>query len=78
MGKNTSVTLGEHFDKFIAEQVLDGRFGSASEVIRAGLRILEEEESKLAMLRSALNAGEKSGLAENYSLNSIMHQLGRD
>ncbi len=78
MGKNTSVTLGEHFDKFIAEQVLDGRFGSASEVIRAGLRILEEEESKLAMLRAALNAGEKSGLAENYSLNNIMHQLGRD
>jgi antitoxin ParD1/3/4 len=78
MGKNTSFTLGEHFNTFIAKQVLNGRFGSASEVIRAGLRMLEEEESKLAMLRSALNAGEKSGFAENYSLNSIMHQLGRD
>jgi len=78
MGKNTSVTLGEHFDKFIAEQVLDGRFGSASEVIRAGLRILEEEESKLAALRAAINAGEKSGFAENYSLNSIMQKLDRD
>ena len=48
MPKNTSVTLGDHFDNFVAEQVQSGRYGSASEVIRAGLRKLEDEEQKLA------------------------------
>ncbi len=78
MGKNTSFTLGDHFDKFIAQQVLEGRFGSASEVIRAGLRVLEEEENKLAALRLAIKAGENSGFSENYSLNDIMQKLDRD
>ncbi len=78
MGKNTSVTLGSHFDEFIAQQLSTGRFGSASEVIRAGLRILEEEESKLEALKAALKAGEKSGFSENYSINSIIQQLGKE
>ncbi|MFT7224149.1 MAG: antitoxin ParD1/3/4 [Cellvibrionaceae bacterium] len=54
MAKNTSVTLGEHFDGFIAHQIESGRYNSASEVICAGLRALEDTESKLSVLRQML------------------------
>ena len=58
MPKNTSITLSEHFATFIEEQVSEGRYGNASEVIRAGLRLLEEREAKLDALRRAINEGE--------------------
>ncbi|WP_218079615.1 type II toxin-antitoxin system ParD family antitoxin [Anthocerotibacter panamensis] len=74
MQKNTSVTLGEHFETFIAVQIQAGRFASASEVIRAGLRLLEEQEMKVQALRRALQEGEESGLAE-YSLQGLLHEL---
>ena len=74
MARNTSITLGEHFDKFITRQVGDGRFGSASEVVRAGLRLLEENETKLELLRDALHIGEKSGF-DDYSYDSIVAEL---
>lgn len=61
MSKNTSVSLGEHFSAFIDEQVALGRFASASDVIRAGLRLLEEHEAKLARLRELIREGEESG-----------------
>jgi antitoxin ParD1/3/4 len=77
MQKNTSITLGPHYEKFIAQQVAEGRFGTASEAIRAGLRLLEEREMKLAALRRALEEGEKSGSAP-YSLESIMEELDRE
>ncbi len=77
MQKNTSVTLGKHFEKFITQQVEDGRFSSASEAIRAGLRLLEEKEIKLAALRRALEDGENSGYSE-YSLNSILQELDKE
>jgi antitoxin ParD1/3/4 len=64
MAKNTSITLGNHFDEFIARQLETGRFGSASEVVRAGLRMLEDAETKLETLRKLLDEGEASGLAE--------------
>jgi antitoxin ParD1/3/4 len=52
MRKNTSIALGDHFQKFVQELVSQGRFGSTSEVVRAGLRLLEEQDVKLAALRS--------------------------
>lgn len=61
MAKNTSITLGDHFVQFVERQVAEGRYGSASEVVRAGLRLLEEHESRVAALRAALIAGEESG-----------------
>ncbi len=64
MARNTSISLGDHFAQFIDRQVEGGRYGSASDVVRAGLRLLEEREAKVAALQAALIAGEESGPAE--------------
>ena len=61
MAKTTSINIGDHFEEFIASQVQRGRYGSASEVIRASLRLLEQEEQKIEALRQALIDGENSG-----------------
>ncbi len=61
MAKNTSFTIGEHFERFIAKEVASGRFGNASEVMRAALRLLEDEEAEVEALRAALIEGENSG-----------------
>ena len=61
MARNTSISLGDHFAGFIDAQVRAGRYGSASDVVRAGLRLLEEHETKLRVLQEALIAGEQSG-----------------
>ncbi len=61
MGRNTSVSLGTHFASFIDAQVQGGRYGTASDVVRAGLRLLEEHESKVKSLQDALRAGLESG-----------------
>ena len=74
MGKNTSVTLGEHYEKFISHAIEGGLYASASEAIRAGLRLLEEREMKLKILRNALIQGEQSGLA-HYSLEDLNREL---
>jgi len=74
MTKNTSITLGEHFDGFIATQIENGRYASASEVIRAGLRVLEDTEHKLEALRQMLSDGEESGIAE-YSYDEFITEL---
>ena len=65
MGRNTSVALGDYFENFVDSKVSAGRFKNASEVIRAGLRLLEEEESKLIALRNAIQEGINSGIAKN-------------
>ena len=68
MAKNTSVVLGKEHDKFIKSQVRKGRFGSASEAVRAGLRLLEEQELKIERLRAALVEGEASGEAVPFDI----------
>ncbi|SEF55715.1 type II toxin-antitoxin system ParD family antitoxin [Nitrosomonas ureae] len=72
--KNTSVTLGEHFEKFLVQQIKTGRYGSTSEAIRAGLRLLEERETRLEALRHALIEGEQSGTSD-YSLQNVLDEL---
>ncbi|MBU2649252.1 type II toxin-antitoxin system ParD family antitoxin [bacterium] len=74
MAKNTSITLGEHFDAFITQQIKTGRYSSTSEVIRAGLRVLEDAETKLETLRNLLTEGENSGIAE-YSYEKLIDSL---
>lgn len=74
MAKNTSVSLGDHFEGFIAHQIETGRYGSASEVVRAGLRLLEDNENKLAALRRMLVEGEQSGRAD-YSYEALIAEL---
>lgn len=74
MPKNTSITLGSHFDEFIAKQIDSGRYGSASEVVRAGLRLLEDTESKLETLRHLLEEGENSGIAD-YSYEEFISEI---
>ena len=68
MTKNTSIALSDHFAEFLNEQVATGRYGSASEVVRAGLRLLEEREAALADLRAEIAKGEASGVAEGFDV----------
>jgi antitoxin ParD1/3/4 len=77
MQKNTSVSLGSHFEQFISQQIEQGRFGSASEAIRAGLRLLEERETRLQALRQALKEGEESGRVD-YSLKGLLAELDNE
>jgi antitoxin ParD1/3/4 len=78
MGKHTSFALGEHFSTFIEEQIADGRYGNASEVVRAGLRLLEEREAKLKALRDALSEGEQSGPGQPLDLKSFRSRARAD
>jgi antitoxin ParD1/3/4 len=66
MSKNTSILLGDRYEKFIEKQVSNGKYNSASEVIRTALRLLEEEEEMKNILRKALVTGERSGFVENF------------
>lgn len=72
MAKNTSISLGEHFTSFVEQQVAQGRFGSTSEVVRAGLRLLEEHEAKVAALRAALVEGEQSGPSTPFDFDRFL------
>ena len=75
MARNTSVTLGQHFDEFVSEKITAGRFQTVSEVVRAGLRKLEEEESKLQALKEKLQAGENSPIIENFNGKQLLADL---
>lgn len=74
MAKNTSISLGDHFSHFVDERVAEGRYGSVSDVVRAGLRLLEEHETKLEALRAALIAGENSGPAAAFDVEDFVRQ----
>ena len=72
MSKNTSISLGDHFADFIDAKVAEGRYASASEVVRAGLRLLEEREASLAALRAALIEGENSGASTPFDFEAFI------
>ncbi len=67
MSKNTSISLGNYFEEFIKQRISEGRFKNASEVIRAGLRLLEEEENRTIALRNAIQQGIDSGVATDFN-----------
>ena len=73
--KTTTVALGSHFDEFIQACVLGGRYTNASEVIRAGLRRLEEDERKIAALCSAIEEGEASGYVDDFDFETHLQEL---
>ncbi|MBK8852452.1 MAG: type II toxin-antitoxin system ParD family antitoxin [Saprospiraceae bacterium] len=73
MSKNTSVTLGEHFEQIIEKSINSGR----CEVIREGLRLVDEREQKIKMLRDAIEAGEKSGYVKNFDPVKHLEKLNR-
>lgn len=77
MGKNTSISIGTHFEEFIQNEVSSGKYGSVSEVIRSALRLLESEERKERELIKALEAGEKSGFIENFNPKEHLKELHR-
>ena len=66
MSKNTSISLGSHFENFMLRKIQTGRYNSISEVVRAGLRLLENEERKMEVLKEALELGENSGITEKF------------
>ena len=72
MSKNTSFSLGEHFSNFIEAQVGQERYGSASDVVRAALRLLEEQEARLEALRAALIEGEQSGPSTAFDFEAFI------
>ena len=74
MPKNTSFILGDHFDAFVSSQIDAGRYANATDVIRSGLRLLEEHEQKVEALRNALIEGEESGVAGPLDIRKIKRQ----
>ncbi len=75
MAKNTSILLGDYFDNFISRQIKTGKYSSASEVVRAALRMFEHEESKRTELIKELKKGEKSGFVDNFDRKEVLMNL---
>lgn len=75
MSKNTSVSLGNYFDEFVQSRIKEGRFKNASEVLRAGLRLLEEEENKVTVLKNAIKDGLDSGIANDFDPKKHLESL---
>lgn len=73
--KNTSISLGDYFDQFVSSQIAAGRYKNVSEVIRAGLRLLEDEESKMLALKSAIQKGQDSPRVENFDFDKNLKSL---
>ena len=77
MGKNTSISIGNHFEDFISNKVKSGRYSSVSEVIRSALRLLEREDKKEEELIKALKIGEQSGFVKNFDPKEHLKELHR-
>ena len=75
MNRNTSISLGNYFNKFVQNSLITGRYKNASEVIRAGLRLLEEEENKIIALKNAIQEGVESGIAVDFNPNKHLNEL---
>ena len=75
MNRNTSISIGDYFDSFIQNRISAGRYKNASEVVRAGLRLLEEEENKILALRASLQEGIDSGIAVDFNPESHLEKL---
>ncbi len=73
--KNTSISLGDYFDNFVRRQVLGGRYKNVSEVVRAGLRLLEDEENKIVALRNAIQKGLDSPRVEDFDFDNHLLEL---
>ena len=73
--KNTSISLGSYFDQFVSSQVSAGRYKNVSEVVRAGLRLLEDEESKVIALKNAIQKGIDSGIAHDFDSEKHLQEL---
>ncbi len=72
MGKNTSISLGDHFESFIAAQVESGRYSNRSEVVRDALRSMEQQQQHVDALRAALEEGEGSGPYRPFDIEEII------
>ena len=75
MNENTSISLGDYFDTFVQNSISKGRFKNASEVIRAGLRLLEEEEHKIFAITAAIQEGIDSGIAPDFDSQQHLESL---
>ena len=75
MNRNTSISIGNYFDNFIKNIISAGRYKNASEVVRAGLRLLEEEENKIIALRKAVQEGKESGIATDFNPETYLEKL---
>lgn len=73
--KTTSVALGPHFEDFIQASILSGRYNNASEVVRSGLRLLEDQEQKMAALRSSIEKGLSSGIVQDFDSQDFLQQM---
>lgn len=73
--KTTSVALGSHFEDFIQDSIQSGRYNNASEVVRSGLRLLEEQERRMAVLRSAIEEGLDSGIVEDFDSKAFLQEM---
>jgi antitoxin ParD1/3/4 len=75
MERNTSISIGNYFDSFIKSRISTGRYKNASEVVRAGLRLLEEEENRMMVLRDAIQEGIDSGIAHDFNPETLLRNL---
>lgn len=73
--KNTSIALGDHWQRFIAQQVKSGRFGSASEVVREGLRLAEDRQRRIDRLNALIDEGLASGPAEEFDFDAFIAEI---